>query len=67
MLSNVSDIYGNYIMSPVTWSFGVADFGAKNASVYVAGARLSTSHTAFRALEGETFTIEQDLSVYLLI
>jgi hypothetical protein len=64
MLSNVSDIYGNYIMSPVTWSFTFADFGTANASVYVSGARLSTTHATFLTKTNEAASIQTHLASY---
>jgi hypothetical protein len=64
VLSNVSDIYGNYIMSPVTWSFAVADFGTTNASAYVVGARLSTSYATFLTKQGEASAIQTQLAAY---
>ncbi len=45
----------------------MADFGATNSSVYVAGARLSTLYVDFRALEGETFAIANQLAQYFRI
>jgi hypothetical protein len=64
VLSNVSDIYGDYIMSPVTWSFTLADFGAESASVYVAGARLSTLHATFLTRTNEATNIQNQLALY---
>ncbi len=51
-------------MSPVTWSFTFADFGAASASVYVAGARLSTSHATFPTDGSETSRIQSQLALY---
>jgi hypothetical protein len=64
VLSNVSDIYGNYIMTPVTWSFTMANFGPANSSVYVAGARLSTTHATFPTDGSETSRIQSQLALY---
>lgn len=64
VLNSVSDLYGNYLMMPVTWSFTIADFGPESATAYIVGARLSTPIATFRAKTGELKDIQTQLAAY---